>query len=63
MAEDKARRIADYAAGLRAPKVHNRSTYVNWGCRCDECVLDTQLANRDRRVPYRRRRKQDRGRD
>ena len=26
----------------REPQVHNASTYANWGCKCDVCVIDNR---------------------
>lgn len=58
--------MADYAAGVRGPKFHNSSTYINWGCRCEICVLDMQRVNRvttDRHAVLRRMAREDRERE
>lgn len=41
--------------GIAPVSVHNVSTYVNWGCRCDPCTADNSQVVRDRKREYRAR--------
>ena len=37
-------RRANARRAQQKPRVHGRSTYVNYGCRCDNCTTDHSAA-------------------